>query len=81
MVGQRGNARGKQGGSLLDTLRDETVYLQVKWLKCFEVSAKPEADRWISYIEIMYNFLTVVPYVCCSLSLSLFFPPFLFAQF
>lgn len=35
MAGPKVNAKGKQGGSPSDSLRDGTVFLQAKWLKYF----------------------------------------------
>lgn len=37
MVGLKANARGKQAGSHLDTLKDGIVFLQAKWQKCFKI--------------------------------------------
>lgn len=36
MGGPRGNAKGKQVGFHLDTLKEGNVFLQARWLKCFE---------------------------------------------
>lgn len=47
MVGLKVNAKGKQVGSLTYTLRDASVFLQVKWLKCFESSLGREGTHTI----------------------------------